>query len=85
MLEWVDCAMLTAMGAMMMAVAALFMRSDKVMVTIMSKANMYTGSALPARLINASAINFVVPVACNAPPIGIIAASKTMMDQSIDA
>ena len=76
-------AMPTAMGAIITAVATLFMMSDRVMVRISSIASMYTASRLPARDKPQFVMMSEAPVVCRALPRGIMEANKMMIDQSM--
>ena len=76
-------AKLTATGAITTAVAALFMMSDNVIVTTNKIPRITPGGIAPAKCNKPFTIRSVPPEVCNAPPTGIIAANKTMTDQSM--
>ena len=71
------------MGAMIRAVAALLITSDKHMVTTINNATMLQTGMLSVRLFTAVAISPVNPVDCKAPLTGIMAPNSTITGQSI--
>ena len=75
----------TATGAAITAVAVLFMTSDKVIVTMISRVRTTAGENPDASETIPSAISVVPPVACNAAPIGIMLPSSTMTGHSTDS
>ena len=77
------CAKLIAMGAITTVVAALFMKSDRDMVTIINTVSVRMGEMCEVGCNTPWAISVVPPVVCNAVPIGIIAASKILTGQSM--
>ncbi len=78
-------AMPTEIGAMTTAVAALFMMSDSVMVTISTSVSSSAAGKPAAMSTSPLAISAVAPLASSAPPTGIIAPSSTMTGQSTDS
>ncbi len=78
-------AMSRAIGAEITAVAVLFITSDRVMVTTISKASTAGAGRSPARPTMPRAISAVPPLASSAAPIGIIEPSSTMTGHSTDS
>ena len=69
------------MGAMITAVAALLTMSERVMVTIKRIVSTRTGETPPPNPSRKSVTSSVAPDVSSAPPIGIIAPSKTITGQ----
>ena len=77
--------MSTATGAAMTAVAVLFMTSDNVIVTMISRVRTKAGDSPEDSVTIPSAISDVPPVDCSALPIGIIEPSRTITGHSIES
>ncbi len=75
-------AMPAATGAATTAVAALFMTSERVIVSTSKSASSTTGETSPPRARSASAMSAVPPVSSSALPTGIMAPKSTITDQS---
>ena len=79
------CAISTATGAAIIAVATLFITSESVMVTMISKTKISTGENNSDKPTKLDAINAVPPVASKALPIGIIEPKRTITGHSMDS
>ena len=84
--EWPVIILLGSMipiGAVMIAVAVLFMTSDRVIVSTINRASTKTGEKPSDKLMMPPAINAVPPLDSSALPIGIMLPSRMMTGHSI--